>query len=135
MTISKNEYIKKIRLYADQIIEAADRYGEYGESPNFKTEEDLQEFKKGWLLIVDDFRVIQSRINDLEIPEGAEEKGQELREAYQKYVDYIEEKTMKFGVDTMKSGEINLIQQLEIQQSQKIKDITKELAKNLYQGN
>lgn len=132
MTISKFEYSQKIGLYGEQLIRAADAYADYSNTANFKTEEELEQFKRGWLLLVDDFRVIQSNINDLEIPKGHEEKGQELRSSYQKYVDYIEEKTMKFSVQAMKSGEIDTIQKLELEQSSKIKDITNELTKEMF---
>ena len=132
MAISKQEYAKKIGVLGEQIIIAAERYAKHGEAANFKTEKDLEEFKRKWLLIVDDFRVVQSGINELDIPEGYEEKGQELRKAYQKYVDYIEEKTMKFGVEAMDSGEIDLIQKLEMEQSKKIKKLTQELTKEMF---
>jgi len=130
MAISKFDYSQKIGLYGIQINKAADEYADYSNAATFETEEELGEFRKGWLLIVDNFRVIQSNINELEIPKGHEDKGQELREAYQKYVDYVEEKTMKFGLVDIK--EINMIERLEAEQSSEIKKITEELKKEMF---
>ncbi len=130
MATSKREYAIKVGEYGDQLIKAANKYADYAGTASFTTEDEFDKFRKGWLLIVDDFRMIQSGINRLEVPNGHEEKGKELREAYQKYVDYIEEKTMKFGVSSKE--EIDRIQRLELEQSKNIKKITEELKKEMF---
>ena len=130
MSISKFDYSQKIGQCGKKVIQASNEYADYSNTANFKTRDELHEFKKGWLLIVDKFRIIQSEINALDIPEGHEAKGEKLREAYQKYVDYIEEKTIKFGDVPME--QIDYIQKLEIEQSKLIKKITEELTDDLF---
>lgn len=129
MAIAKREYALKVATLGERTIQAGNRYADYSKTADFKTTEELEKFRKGWLIIVDDFRLIQSELNSLEVPEGLKDKGQELKEAYQKYVDYIEEKTIKFGAQALQSGEIALIQKLELEQSKKIVKITEEISK------
>lgn len=126
----KQIYAREIGKCGNELIEAANRYADHSETANFKTEEELEEFKKGWFAIVQDFRMIQSRINKLEIPKGHEEDGARLRQAYQKYVDYVEEKTIKFG--DVDHSEIQTIQKHEYEQSQKIKELSEKLARDMF---
>lgn len=130
VSISKFEYSQKVGNCGERLIQAANDYADHSNTANFKTKEDLYDFKKVWLSIVDEFRIIQSDLNALEIPKGHEKKGEELRKAYQKYVDYVEEKTIKFGDVEFK--EIEIIQKLEIEQSEIIKNITNEITTDLF---
>ncbi|MGP7817757.1 hypothetical protein ACTXGU_11465 [Niallia sp. 01092] len=132
MSITKQNYAKKLSELGEQLKKVAEEYAEIPKKFQLRTQEDVDKLKKAWLLKTDDFRIIQSEIHILEIPTGFEADGQKLRDTYQKYVDYIEEKTMKFGLEAMKSGEIDLIQKLEIEASQEIKRLTSKLAKDMF---
>lgn len=120
-------YAQKVSRLGDSINKAAEKYADYSQTANFKTVEDIDVFRNGWLLIVDDFRIVQTEINEIKIPNSLVYDGEKLRIAYQKYVDLVEEKTMKFSIETLNSGELDIIQKLELEQSQKIKEITREI--------
>lgn len=132
MSITKQAYAIKIGECGERVNKAAQEYAEIPQKVQLKNQEDLDYLKKLWLLKIDDFRIIQSEINKLEIPNGFESDGEKLRETYQKYVDYIEEKTMKFGTKSVNSGEIELIQKLEIEAAQEIKRLSIKLANEMF---
>lgn len=132
MAISNFEYSQRVGEFGERLIQVANEYAEIPKKYKFNSQEDVDALKKEWLLKVDDFRIIQSDMKALEIPIAFQEEGKELNNAYQRYVDYVEEKTMKFSLETMQSGELDIIQKLELEASQDIKRITYDLANKMF---
>jgi hypothetical protein len=132
MAITKLEYAKKIGELGDHIIKTANEYAEIPQKFKITSLEDVDALKREWLWKTDDFRIIQSEIKSIEIPAGFEKEGNQLKNAYQRYVDYVEEKTMKFSIETMNSGELEIIQKLENEAAQEIKRITNDLANKMF---
>lgn len=132
MTISNFEYSKRIGELGRRLTKVADEYADIPHKFTLRSQDDVNALKKAWLLKVDDFRIIQSDMKNLEIPTAFQQEGEELIKAYQRYVDFVEEKTMKFSVETMNSGELDIIQKLEKEASQDIQRITRDLADKMF---
>nr|WP_145404252.1 hypothetical protein [Paenibacillus xylanexedens] len=132
MAISKLDYAKKMDQLGDKIKKAGNEYAEIPKRYELNSQEDIDRLKKEWLQKVADFREVQNQIKVLEIPEGFNKEGQKVRDAYERYVNLIEEKTLKFGIESMNNGELERLQKLELEASQEIKKLAHELAEKMF---
>src|SRR5690625_1245337 len=130
--MNRHEFSRKMLEFAERTPKAAEEYARIADRYELKTQEDIDKLKREWLLKIDDFRVIQSEMKDVFSQAGLEEEAELINESYAKYVGYIEEKSMKFSVATMNSGELDIIQKLENEESKKFSRLIKELADRLY---
>lgn len=132
MTISKLDYARKMDRLGDCIRRAGEEYGGIPKRFEIKSEEDIVRLKEEWLSKVADFRTIQNEINLLEIPVGYDKEGQKIQDAYKRYVDLIEEKTIKYGLESMKSGELERINQWELKAAHEFRNLVHDLGVKMF---
>lgn len=130
--MNKLEFSKKIWELGERTARAGEEYAEIPKKHKLRTEEDVENLKKEWLKKVEDFREIQREMKKIFFDYGIEEEAKEVYDSFKKYVGYIEEKTKKFSVSAMNSGELDRINKLEIKESQRFKALMKKLTKELY---
>ncbi|WP_153731860.1 hypothetical protein [Sporosarcina obsidiansis] len=127
MTISRKDYLLQIAKLDKRLIKGSEEYAEISEKYIFMQDHDISAMKEEWFSKVEDFKKIQQDINRLEIPNAFESMGKELRDAYKRYIDCVEEKTIKFSMETMNNGELDIIQDKERQAAEDIESITETL--------
>ncbi|WP_153721148.1 hypothetical protein [Sporosarcina cascadiensis] len=123
MTISRKVYLQKIITLHERLIIASEEYENISEEFIQQGNLDIPSMKEQWLKKVVEFKQIKTEMNGLEIPAAFEKEGGALKEAYEIYVSCVEEKTQKFSVETMESGELDAIQEAEVQAAEEMEEL------------
>lgn len=123
MSISRKDYLQQIIKLHERLIITSEEYEGISEEFIQKQELDISSMKEQWLLKVAEFKQILTDMNGLEIPNAFEKEGNELKDTYEKYVSCVEEKTEKFSIETMENGELDAIQETEMQAAEDIDDL------------
>ena len=123
MAISRKDYLQKIIRLHERLIIASEEYEAISESFITKQELDIPAMKEQWLLKVEEFKLILEDMNELEVPNAFEKEGVELKEAYEIFVDCVKEKTEKFSVEAMESGELDTLQSKEMHAAEDMEEL------------
>ncbi|MDV6378420.1 hypothetical protein ORD22_09295 [Sporosarcina sp. GW1-11] len=123
MTISRKDYLQKIIKVHERLLIASEEYEGISEEYILKQELDIEAMKEQWLVKVEEFKQILADMNALEVPNAFETEGEELKVAYGQFVSCVEEKTHKFSIETMESGELDAIQEAEVEAAEEIEDV------------
>ncbi|PID24177.1 hypothetical protein [Sporosarcina sp. P7] len=123
MALSRKEYLQKIIGLHERLIIASEEYEGISEQFILKQELDIPAMKEQWLVKVEEFKQILADMNALEVPNAFETEGNELKEAYTVFVDCVEEKTEKFSVEAMESGELDVLQSKEQHAAEDMEDL------------
>lgn len=123
MAISRKDYLQKIIRLHERLIIASEEYEAISESFIAKQELDIPAMKEQWLLKVEEFKLILEDMNELEVPNAFEKEGAELKEAYEIFVNCVQEKTEKFSVEAMESGELDTLQSKEMHAAEDMEDL------------
>ncbi|ARF16654.1 hypothetical protein CSV61_11385 [Sporosarcina sp. P3] len=123
MALSRKEYLQKIIGLHERLIIASEEYEGISEEFISKQELDIPAMKEQWMLKVDEFKQILTDMNALEIPNAFEKEGNELKEAYTLFVNCVEEKTKKFSVEAMESGELDALQSKELHAAEDMEEL------------
>ncbi|WP_153732549.1 hypothetical protein [Sporosarcina obsidiansis] len=131
MPISKFEYSQAFGRFAPRLKAISVEYQEASKRA-LKEAKDVELLKKDWAECVKKFRGLQKDLENLEVPKGYEEDGEKMVRLFTEYIDAIEEKSEKFGIATMKSGELNDLEKKETQASKSLNKFTYELTKKMF---
>ena len=123
MAISRKDYLQKIIRLHERLIIASEEYEAISESFITKQELDIPAMKEQWFLKVEEFKLILEDMNTLEVPNAFEKEGVELKEAYEIFVDCVQEKTEKFSVEAMESGELDTLQSKEMHAAEDMEEL------------
>lgn len=111
-----------------KVIELLGGKYEKASQRELKNLNDIELLKGDWMKIVEEFREEQRKIKQFQTPVGCEGDVNELNQIHKKYIDAIEEKSKKFSVEAMNSGELDSIQKRELKASAEIKKWSEETA-------
>ncbi|PIC69017.1 hypothetical protein CSV77_16040 [Sporosarcina sp. P16b] len=123
MALSRKDYLQKIIGLHERLIIASEEYEGISEGFISKQKLDIAAMKEQWLVKVEEFKQILADMNALEVPNAFETEGNELKEAYTVFVDCVEEKTEKFSVEAMESGELDVLQSKEQHAAEDMEDL------------
>ncbi|PIC79185.1 hypothetical protein CSV75_13135 [Sporosarcina sp. P18a] len=123
MALSRKEYLQKIIGLHERLIIASEEYEGISEQFISKQKLDIPAMKEQWLVKVEEFKQILADMNALEVPNAFETEGNELKVAYTVFVDCVEEKTEKFSVEAMESGELDVLQSKEQHAAEDMEDL------------
>lgn len=123
MALSRKDYLQKIIGLHERLIIASEEYEGISEEFISKQELDIPAMKEQWLVKVEEFQQILADMNALEVPNAFETEGNELKEAYTVFVHCVEEKTEKFSVEAMESGELDALQSKELHAAEDMEEL------------
>lgn len=123
MALSRKDYLQKIIGLHERLILASEDYESISEEFISKKELDIPAMKDQWRGKVDEFKQILADMNALEVPNAFERDGNELKEAYAIFVHCVEEKTEKFSVEAMESGELDVLQSKELHAAEDMEEL------------